>query len=633
MTLEITGAGKTQTPKQGDAAKDNHRSKTRGERRSRREEDRKERSDAQYKSLTDVLRPALGGKNLSPRADLIHKWLKLSLAENKDILPEYDIRIGTISREQGYEVRYPGLILTVNHKGSNRVASHVLLVSDGEVITPKKRRVYGNEDITPIVVPSKTWNDNYERQVKAEIQTMYAETIAKLGDLKFASMGCTIIPATMAIAAYGENPTNDNNPIDALFVQVVESLTSFDRFLRRDSSKVKLGKIFDSKHQVMSANVDQIPSIEFDVLGQPRRSDFCISLGVKKRSDRDETDYDKDKDIDYNKIDNEDSGTILRVTGFVVPYYTVPDFKQNRPQNFGLNIVITDISGDSTPSPELFLYGLASVSVLTANDLWVDGFKPSILTATPNRNPGGLFLEIPDKNDEAMRRKEYASSAQEELLRDLDFLFSNDIKISLDCNDSGPLNWISDMFVFNHGDSLFEAANNLTDDVYDEITSGDYDVVVRDETRRFYLGQAETEQGVRDIREVDYLYLINAFDENNSAKAAADWDYSIGDDNELGLWQRLTAIEDVYGHGSFQVTGFTDRVVVEPEFVKDLVDALDDLDMLPKFDNYSKNHRPKQRLSAENAAGTISARALGSVFRGRTSGRNGRTSSNYRDRD
>ena len=320
MSLEITGAGKTQTPKQGDAAKDNHRSKTRGERRSRREEDRKERSDAQYKSLTDVLRPALGGKNLSPRADLIHKWLKLSLAENKDILPEYDIRIGTISREQGYEVRYPGLILTVNHKGSNRVASHVLLVSDGEVITPKKRRVYGNEDITPIVVPSKTWNDNYERQVKAEIQTMYAETITKLGDLKFASMGCTIIPATMAIAAYGENPTNDNNPIDALFVQVVESLTSFDRFLRRDSSKVKLGKIFDSKHQVMSANVDQIPSIEFDVLGQPRRSDFCISLGVKKRSDRDETDYDKDKDIDYNKIDNEDSGTILRVTGFVVPY-------------------------------------------------------------------------------------------------------------------------------------------------------------------------------------------------------------------------------------------------------------------------------------------------------------------------
>ena len=290
MSLEITGAGKSNLSKRTEDVKNNHRSDDRKERRTRRDEDRKERSDAQYKSLTDVLRPALGGKNLSPRADLIHKWLKLSLIENKEILPEYDIRIGTISREQGYEVRYPGLILTVNHKGSNRVAAHVLLVSDGEVITPKKRRVYGNEDITPIIVPSKTWNDNYERQVKAEIQAMYAETSAKLGDLKFASMGCTIIPATMPIHAYGENPTNDNNPLDSLFVQVVESLTSFDRFLRRDESKVKLGKIFDSRHQVMSANVDQIPSIEFDVLGQPRRSDFCISLGVKKRTDRDEED-------------------------------------------------------------------------------------------------------------------------------------------------------------------------------------------------------------------------------------------------------------------------------------------------------------------------------------------------------
>lgn len=630
MTLEITGAGKK--AQDNTNPKSDERNKAHGERRSKRTSDRKDRSEEQYKTLTDVLRPALGGKNLTPRADLIHKWLKLSLAENKDIIPEYDIRVGTISREQGYEVRYPGIILTVNHKGSNRVASHVLLVSDGEVIAPKKRRVYDNEDITPIIVPSKTWNDNYERQVKAEILTMYADIQPTQGELKFASMGCTIVPHTMNIHAYGDNPTNDNNPMDPLFVQVVESLTSFDRYIRHDASKVQLGKIFDSSIQVMSANVDQIPSIEFDALGQPRRSDFCISLGLKKRSDRDEN-YDKDKDIDYNKIDNEDSGTILRVTGFVVPYYTEPDLKQHRPQNFGLNIVITDISGDSTPSPELYLYGLASVTVLTANDLWVDGFKPSILTATPNRNPGGLFLEIPDKNNEAMRRKEYPSSAQEELLKDLDFLFSDEVKISLDCNDSGALSWISDMFVFNKTDSVIEAANNLTDDEYDATARDSYDIVVRGETRRFYLGQAETEAGVRDIREVEYLYLINAFDENSSLQAAETWDYSIGDDNEYGLFQRLTLIEDVYGHGSFQVTGFTDRVVVEPDFIKDLVDSLDELDMLPKFDHYSKNHRPKQRLSAENAAGVISSRVLGSVYRGRTSGRNGRTNSNYRDRD
>lgn len=603
-------------------------------RRSTRKEERKDRSDAQYKSLTDVLRPQLGVKNLTPRAELIHKWLKLSLAENQEILPEYNIKVGTISREQGYEVRFPGLIITVNLKGSERVASHVLLVSDGETIEPKKRRIYAGEDITPVVVPSKIWGEFYEKQVKAEIADMYKDVIkGDSSNIKFASMGCTVIPATMPIAAYGENPTNDQNPVDPLFVQVVESLTSFDRFLRRDTSLVQLGKSFRPKYQVMSANVDQIPSIEFDALGQPRRSDFCISLSIKKRHNERDEDRRDSEDEEYNRVDNEESGTILRVTGFITPYYTEPDLEKRRPQNFGLNIVITDISGDSTPSPELFLYGLACTSILTANDQWVDGFKPSILTATPNRNPGGLFLEIPDSKGEAMPRKEYPITAQAELLDDIDFLFSDEVKVSLDCNDSGPLAWISDMFVFNETNDIIEAANNLTDSEFDAIARGNYDVIVRDETRRFYLGSAETEQGIRDIREVDYLYLINAFDENSSAEAAKEWDYSINSDNEYGLFQRLRATEDVYGHGSFTITGFTDRVVIEPLFLRDLVDALEGIEMLPSYDNYSKNHRPKQRLSADAVRGTLSARELGSAYRGHSSRGFGRGNSHYRDRD
>lgn len=322
------------------------------------------------------------------------------------------------------------------------------------------------------------------------------------------------------------------------------------------------------------------------------------------------------------------------MTGFVTPYYTEPDLDKRSPRNFGLNIVVTDISGQSTPSPELFLFGLASTSILAANDQWVDGFKPSILTATPNRNPGGLFLEIPDQNNEAMRRKEYATTAHNELLDDIEFLFSNDIKVSLDCNDSGPLSWITNLLLLNKTADVFEAADNLTDDVFDEFSRKDYDCIVRDETRRFYLGNAETEQGVRDIREVDYLYLINAFDENGSAQAAKEWDWSIASDNEYGLHQRKQLIEDVYGHGSCSITGFTDRVVIEPLFIKDLVDSLDELRMLPAFDNYSKHHRPKQRLSASDVGGTIKASDLGMAYRGRNSRNFGsRGGSSHYDRD
>lgn len=630
--LEISGNGNNGN--NGNENTSNDRSQSQSQkRRDRRNEDRKDRATATYKSLTDVLRPSLGGKNLTPRADLILKWLKLSHAENKEILPDYDIRLGTISREQGYEVRYPGIILTVNKKGTNRIASHVLLISDGEIIEPKRRRSFNSIDITEIIVPSRTWNENYEKQVKAEILEIFSDLNTAESEIKFASMGCSIIPATFSIPALGDNPSNDNNPLDPVFVQAVESLTSFDRFIRRDTSRVELGKLFDRSRQVMSANVDLVPSVEIDPLGQPIRSDFCISLGIKKRDVKDEDEDSKNKDYDYNKVDVDDAGTILRVTGFVTPFYTTPDLDQRRPRNFGLNVVVTNISGDSTPSPELFLYGLAQTSILFSQDLWVDGYKPSILSATPNRNPGGLFLEIPDANGDSMRRKEYSASAQAELLDDLDFLFSEEVKISLDCNDSGALNWITDMFVWNETNNIFEAANNLTDREFDDIREDDYSIVVRDETRRFYLGYAETERGIHDIREVDYLYLMNCFDENTSLEAAKEWDYSIADDNEYGLHQRKVLIEDVYGHGQFSITGFTDRVVVEPQLIRDLVTALDEIDMLPSFDNYSKNHRPKQRLSANNVRGSITGDKLGNAYGGRTSRQSTRSGYSYRDRD
>ena len=50
MSLEITGAGKSNQSKRTEDVKNNHRSDDRKERRTRRDEDRKERSDAQYKS-------------------------------------------------------------------------------------------------------------------------------------------------------------------------------------------------------------------------------------------------------------------------------------------------------------------------------------------------------------------------------------------------------------------------------------------------------------------------------------------------------------------------------------------------------------------------------------------------------
>lgn len=640
MSLEVKG-GNTNSHAQSSASTDRGSRRDRTERghggteRKSNTEERKRQVDSSFQSITEMLRPRVGSKALGPRAELIHKWIKLSITESLDSLKDYNIRVGTISREQGYEVKYPGIIVAVNKKDSVRVAVHVLLVSDGVELEPRgKRRIYQGEDITPVPVPSMIWDEKYESQVKEETARMYSGDVTDqpaIVDIKFASMGCTVIPATMVISSYGDKPSNDDNPLDALFVNVVESLTSFERFLRRDNTLVKLGENFNGKTQMISANIDQVPAVEFDVVGQPRRSDFCISLSVKRR--RSDRERDRDESDSYNQEDEADSGVILRVAGYVLPYYTEVDLDKRKPQNFGINIVLTDISGESTPSPELFIYGMAAASLLTSNDMWVDGFKPSVITATPNRNLGGLFLEIPDKNNESMERKTYPVSGVEDLLDDVDFLFSDRVKVSIDCCANGPLAWITDLFVFNEAQTLYDAADNLTAREFDDISHKDYPVIEKNATRRFYTGVGEGEHGQEDIRAVDYLQQINFADENTSLQAAKDFDLSIADDSEYGLFARKQAIEDTYGHGSYKITGTVDRVVVNHEFFQDVVDSLSLLDMLPSFDSFSKNYRPKSRLEAADVQGAMSSRDVGSAYRGRGNRGMSRDRSGYRSRD
>lgn len=66
------------------------------------------------------------------------------------------------------------------------------------------------------------------------------------------------------------------------------------------------------------------------------------------------------KSFSYNKSVEEDSGVILRVTGYVEPFYTELDLDK-KPRNFGINIIANGIEGNSSPSPELFLYAMASI--------------------------------------------------------------------------------------------------------------------------------------------------------------------------------------------------------------------------------------------------------------------------------
>lgn len=610
-----------------DNGRNNERRGDRNNNRGRedRRQSRKEKADRNFTTLSQLLRPVAATKQMGPRAEAAQKWISAALSRDPNILPGFEIKIGGVSREQGYETKYPGVVIAIRNLNSNRVLAHVLMLEDGEPLQPRKRTSFRGEDITTIPVASKTWDQTYLRAVQTETQELFKE----ITDLRFASSGVTVIPHSFVIPAVTEQTAIELNPLDSLFIHVVESSNSLYNWLTRDNSKVKMGEVFDYDYEQIVANIDQTPTVEFDHVGQPKRSDFCISLSIKKRDERDEDDR---EEWSYNKSAEEDTGVILRVTGYVEPFYTEIDLDKKKPRNFGINIVATGIEGNSSPSPELFLYGLSCLSILTNNDMWVNGYKPALVQQDPTRNLGGLFLEIPDEKGEAMERRTYANTAVNDFLEDVDFLFSDQVTISMDCSESGPTAWITDLLLDNDLDAWEDAADNLTAGEYSNRGSAD-DVILKAETRRFYQGEYAGETSARSISDVGYLYLINAYDENSSLKAAEDWDYSLEDNTELGLHNRLQLIRDAVGHSGLKITGYLDRVRIDGEFFGLVVEALDECRMLPSVDNYTQDFRPRQRLSADNVRGAMSSKDLGRGYRGPSSRSFSRSSTGYRDRD
>lgn len=241
-------------------------------------------SDKNFTTLSQLLRPVAATKQMGPRADSAQRWIQAALNRDLNVLPGFEIKVGGVSREQGYETRYPGIVVAIRNLNSNRVLAHVLMLEDGEPLTPRKRTVFRGDDITTIPVASKTWDSTYLRAVQTETAALFKD----VKDIRFASSGVTVIPHNFAIPTLTEQTAVELNPLDSLFIHVIESSNSLYNWLTRNSDKVRIGEVFDYDYEQIVANIDQTPTVEFDHVGQPRRSDFCISLSIKKRDDRDE---------------------------------------------------------------------------------------------------------------------------------------------------------------------------------------------------------------------------------------------------------------------------------------------------------------------------------------------------------
>lgn len=231
------------------------------------------------------------------------------------------------------------------------------------------------------------------------------------------------------------------------------------------------------------------------------------------------------------------------------------------------------------------LLGLASVLALNENFTWISAFKPpksnvfdmhdigSIgYEANLDNNPSGIGTRIDTRSD---------SFREQQLAQLVHAFLKLDMFVSMDVSECGPETWATSVFLAAAQGStvatemIFQAANVLTAGNFQKFHPMTGAAVLND-MNRIHLGHYDDKQGVRrDIRDVDYLAVLNTFGDKDPS-VIKDWSDSflrVEYPLEQRMDGRLRIIDRALGGGA-TVTGYARRITFDTQFLEALLKAI-----------------------------------------------------------
>lgn len=238
-------------------------------------------------------------------------------------------------------------------------------------------------------------------------------------------------------------------------------------------------------------------------------------------------------------------------------------------------------------SMELALLGLAPAALLSENLRWVYAFRGSNARRGGKGNKdyrdiGALNLLVGGKYVDTKS----ANCTDEQFLDYFGTLTHADLAYGMHIEERGELTWVHQTFLeaaqgdADAEDIIFDAADELTDGrfsrIYKEMGgSAPFD----DGDNRIILGTYRDDDGnVRDLRDIDLLYLLNLSVERNSADADLVLEYQDTFDMvempiSYRIARRVDILESVLG-GNIQITGFARQIFIDPDFIRALAKAI-----------------------------------------------------------
>lgn len=320
---------------------------------------------------------------------------------------------------------------------------------------------------------------------------------------------------------------------------------------------------------------------KIDYSGLPVRNSIAITLSA----------------IDNSKKNSQDINTqertkrIAQLGGFIDLLWA-PDqnaqnpygLQQQGPQyKFSPRFVMTNLENLMRMTPASQLLAMVNALTLRENNNWFPYYQPRQGGTGPNkvdlRDIGAINFEANIFNEQSGYGTRIDTKAATFGNMDLGRLLSSAIRptmtYSLDVSECGGDTWYNEIFAAAAAGSpaaqaeIIEAANVLTGGFFARHwTSNESPVIVNDD--RIHLGKYIGGDGQpHDIREIDYLAVLNLMGDTDPAAAQAWSDTFLRTDFPLGkrLQERKKMIQELI-RGDVTFTGFARRVTFNGRFLE-----------------------------------------------------------------
>lgn len=594
----------------------------RNERPQRERQERQEQVQRSRRGNNDTMRSirgSIGRKFSSGRTNESLEKLAQHANERFENWVGKDVASALVLDARAFDTHFSAIVVatTAVVEGTEKtLVLPIIFEDERNPLRPRQARRYGGVDVETVPVPSDVYDATYfDAVVKLLVSKGYPTDIVNVGH--------QIVPAAFSIT----EPAN----LDTVLGEVLVNLQSYSFYEAGDLSHTLTPNELSTEMEVI-ANIDYRSEQSADIVNQPIVAPITIELAeqaVKQTNTQVQS---------YNGQGGA-ARQLLEVTLAINFQYVEPE--RDSAKCFVPQIVVTGIqSSELMPSLELVLYGLSSTSIVLSAYRWTEAFLPAITRAAPHRDIGALAIDSPEEDDEEYGQPVDIFSPSfndKKFQKYIGTLIEDYTMIAIDAPEQGVGAYLTESFYLaaaeyaNEKDEdgnpivggvsrIIQAANNATDGEFDKFWDGSQ--IVSTQVTRIHNGFYLDEQNSpRDIREIDYLYLLNVSSERGSIDRAREFDESFQRGGPIGQRDRAAIIKEVTGDNA-TFTGYSRRVVLNPSFVDALARAFESVGLGINPNSIGNYNRGAGRRRLSQLGNFLAgADEFDNVYRGRGSRR------------